>query len=89
LEAVPFDLYWQDMYKVRDNITINYGIRYEYPSAIFQTRQEATNFIPGTGPVLLGTNQILAIDPTSWTLFSILHAGSVHAVQQRGECRQE
>src|SRR5579864_7294524 len=60
----PFDFYWQDTYKVKDNVTLNYGIRYEYPSAIYQTRNEATNFIPGVGAVLLGTNQILNIDPT-------------------------
>jgi hypothetical protein len=60
----PFDMYWQDTYKVKDNLTLNYGIRYEYPSAIYQTRQDATNFIPGVGPVLLGTNQVLNIDPT-------------------------
>lgn len=60
----PWDLYWQDTYKVKDNFTLNYGVRYEYPSAIYQTRQGATNFIPGVGPVLLGTNQLLAIDPT-------------------------
>ncbi len=59
----PWDLYWQDTYKVKDNFTVNYGVRYEYPSAIYQTRQGATNFIPGVGPVLLGTNQLLAIDP--------------------------
>src|SRR5260370_25244283 len=34
------------------------------PSAIYQTRKDATNFIPGVGPVLLGTNQVLSIDPT-------------------------
>ena len=60
----PWDLYWQDTYKVKDNFTLNYGVRYEYPSAIYQTRQGATNFIPGVGPVLLGTNQLLAIDTT-------------------------
>lgn len=60
----PFDLYWQDTYKIKDNLTINYGIRYEYPSAIYQTRKQATNFVPGIGPVLLGTNQVLNIDPT-------------------------
>ncbi|MBV8818958.1 MAG: carboxypeptidase regulatory-like domain-containing protein, partial [Acidobacteriaceae bacterium] len=27
----PLDMYWQDTYKMRDNLTINYGIRYEYP----------------------------------------------------------
>jgi hypothetical protein len=60
----PFDMYWQDTYRVRDNFTINYGVRYEYPSAIYQTRMDATNFIPGVGPVLLGTNQVVTIDPT-------------------------
>jgi hypothetical protein len=60
----PWDAYFQDQWKVRDNLTLNYGIRYEYPSAIYQTRQEATNFVPGVGPVLLGTNQLLTVDPT-------------------------
>jgi Carboxypeptidase regulatory-like domain/TonB-dependent Receptor Plug Domain len=60
----PFDLYWQDTYKVKDNLTVNYGIRYEYPSAIYQTRADATNFIPGIGAALLGTNEVLTIDPT-------------------------
>jgi hypothetical protein len=60
----PLDLYWQDTYKLKENFTLNYGIRYEYQSAIYQTRQDATNFIPGVGPVLLGTNQVLGIDPT-------------------------
>jgi hypothetical protein len=58
-----WDLFWQDQYKIKDNLTLNYGIRYEYPSAIGQTRQNATNFIPGVGPVLLDTNQLLQIDP--------------------------
>ncbi len=60
----PWDLYFQDQWKVKDNVTINYGIRYEYPSAIYQTRFQAVNFFPGVGPVLLGTNQLLTIDPT-------------------------
>jgi hypothetical protein len=59
----PWDLYWQDQYKAKDNLTLNYGIRYEYPSAIYQTRFDATNFIPGVGPVLLGTNKVLTINP--------------------------
>jgi len=49
---------------VKDNFTLNYGVRYEYPSAIHQVRNQATNFIPGVGPVLLGSNKVLAIDTT-------------------------
>ena len=60
----PWDVYWQDQYRIKDNLTLNYGVRYEYPSAIGQTRKNATNFIPGVGPVLLDSNQLLQIDPT-------------------------
>lgn len=63
-DRFPSDFYIQDQWKIKDNLTINYGIRYEYPSAIYQHRQDATNFYPGVGPVLLGTNQLLSIDPT-------------------------
>src|SRR6266404_7908633 len=61
-QRYPWDLYWQDTYKVKDNFTLNYGLRYEYPSAIGQTRNGASNFIPCVGPVLLGSNQLLTID---------------------------
>src|SRR5205823_1895297 len=30
----PLDVYWQDSYKIKTNLTLNYGVRYEYPSAI-------------------------------------------------------
>ncbi|MCI0390822.1 MAG: TonB-dependent receptor [Acidobacteria bacterium] len=60
----PWDIYWQDQFKVKENLTLNYGFRYEYPSAIYEIRNHGTNFIPGVGPVVLGTNQILDIDPT-------------------------
>jgi hypothetical protein len=63
-DRFPWDAYWQDQYKPKENLTINFGVRYEYPSAIYQTRRDATNFLPGVGPVLLGTNQLLTIDPT-------------------------
>src|SRR5216683_2716280 len=63
-QRYPWDLYWQDTYKVKDNFTLNYGVRYEYPSAIHQVRNQATNFIPGVGPVLLGSNKLLTIDTT-------------------------
>ena len=61
-QRYPWDLYWQDTYKVKDNFTLNYGVRYEYPSAIHQVRNQATNFVPGVGPVLLGSNQLLSIN---------------------------
>lgn len=60
----PFDLYLQDQYKIKENLTLNYGLRYEYPSAIREIRNNATNFIPGVGPVVFGSNRVLTIDPT-------------------------
>jgi hypothetical protein len=62
-DRFPSDFYIQDQYKARDNLTINYGMRYEYPGAIYQTRSDAVNFYPGVGPVLLGTNQLLTVNP--------------------------
>ena len=63
-DRFPWDAYFQDQYRIRDNFTLNYGIRYEYPSAIYQERAQATNFIPNVGPVLLGTNKLLTVNPT-------------------------
>ncbi len=71
-DRIPFDLYVQDQYKPKSNLTINYGIRYEYPTAIHQARKAAVNFIPGVGPVLLGTNQLVTIDPAKLGLASIV-----------------
>jgi len=62
-DRFPWDVYFQDQYKIKDNFTLNYGIRYEYPSAIYQERAQATNFIPNVGPVLLSTNQLLTVNP--------------------------
>src|SRR5215471_4128291 len=78
------DLYWQDQYKIKDSLTLNYGLRYEYPSAIYQRRPGATNFIAGVGPVLLGTNQLLQIDPTKRGIASFVNAQAPITLGQSG-----
>jgi len=80
----PMDLYWQDTWKIKDNLTLNYGVRYEYPSAIYQTRKDATNFIPGVGPVLLDTNQVLNIDPTKKGLASFFYTQAPFTLSNSG-----
>lgn len=80
----PFDLYWQDTFRIKENLTLNYGVRYEYPSAIYQTRQQATNFIPGVGAMLLGTNQILNIDPTKRGLASFYYTQAPFSITSSG-----
>lgn len=58
-----WDLFWQDEFKLRENLTLHYGVRYEYPSAVEEIRDHATNIVPGIGPVLAGSNSVLDIDP--------------------------
>ena len=83
-DRIPFDMYLQDQYKPMSNLTINYGIRYEYPTAIHQARPGAVNFIPGVGPVLLGTSQLLTIDTTKVGLSSLVLKQSPVAVDDTG-----
>ena len=80
----PFDVYWQDQFKVKQNFTLNYGVRYEYPSTIVETRNHATNFIPGVGPVLFSTNRIFDIDPTQEGLSSIVYRQAPFTLSNSG-----
>ncbi len=59
----PLAFYAQDDIKIKPNLTVNIGLRYEMPSALTEKRDKGTNFVPGVGPVLLGTDLVLGINP--------------------------
>jgi len=69
----PWDAYWQNEFRARPNLSIYVGARYEYPSAIEELRGHATNFVPGYGPMLAGTNRVLDINPTLTGPASIIY----------------
>jgi hypothetical protein len=58
----PWDLYWQDEFRVRPNLTLTYGLRYEAPSVLVERRGHATGFVPGYGPMIAGTDRLLDVD---------------------------
>ena len=60
----PMDMFAQDQWKILPNLTLNIGIRYELPSAIYELNNRGVNLIPGQGMTLFGTNQVLGIDTT-------------------------
>ncbi len=59
----PFDLFAQDQFKVNENLTLNYGIRYEFPSALTNRQDRAANLVAGEGPVVTGSNEVVTINP--------------------------
>jgi hypothetical protein len=61
---VPLYFYAQDTFKITPNLTINYGARYEYPNEFVEKENRGSNFVPGVGIMLLGTNLRLDVDPT-------------------------
>ncbi len=60
----PMDMFAQDQWKILPNLTLNLGIRYELPSAIYELDNRGANLIAGQGLTLFSTNEVLGIDTT-------------------------
>ena len=59
----PWDVYWHDEFRVRTTLTLQFGVRYEAPSGAAELHKLGTNYVPGYGPVVVGTNQLVGINP--------------------------
>ena len=74
----PMDMFLQDQWKILPNLTLNLGLRYELPSAIYELDDRAANLISGQGVTLFGTNSVLDIDTTKVGPSSIIyHQGAI------------
>ena len=61
---LPVYLYVHDAYKPRDNVTVNFGLRWEYPGAYSEKGNRGSNFVPGVGQMALDSNLRIDVDPT-------------------------
>ncbi len=61
---LPVYLYVQDTFRPRTDLTINYGLRWEYPGEFSEKRGRGSNFVPGVGQMVLDSNLRIDVDPT-------------------------
>src|SRR5215470_5034714 len=55
--------YAQDSFKAKSNLTINYGLRWEYFGQAREKHDRGSNFVPGIGMMALNSNLRIDIDP--------------------------
>ncbi|MEQ1885384.1 MAG: TonB-dependent receptor [Bryobacteraceae bacterium] len=56
IAQTAFALYGQDDWKIAPRFTLNYGVRWEYLTAMKEDKNRLGNFVPGTGFTQLGVN---------------------------------
>ena len=81
----PMDMFAQDQWKILPNLTLNIGVRYELPSAIYELNNRAANLIAGQGVTLFGTNNVLDIDTTKVGPSSIIFTQGATKMSNSGQ----
>ena len=61
---LPVYLYVHDTVKPRTDLTINYGVRWEYPGEMSEKRDRGSYFVPGVRQMVLDSNLRIDVDPT-------------------------
>ncbi len=80
----PWSSYFQDEFRVTENFKITYGLRYELPSALAVSDHNAINFVPGYGPVVVGTSLLLNINPALTGASSIFYTSAPFTLPSSG-----
>lgn len=81
----PMDMFAQDQWKIRPNLTLNLGIRYELPSAIYELDNRAANLVDGQGVTLFGTNNVLDINTAMVGPASIIYNHGAVTMSNSGQ----
>ena len=59
-----YQAYAQDSWRIKSNFTLNYGIRYEYFTPLFDAQNRLTNIDPATGEILMASDSGSTYDRT-------------------------